>query len=284
MKSTSIQAGRHTVELYEAGAGPPILYLHGIYDVHTAQAGFFPFHDELARRFALTVPAHPGCGGSTGIEDITEIEDLAFHYFDVLDALGIGQATVVGYCLGGWIATEMAVRDPQRIGRLVLMGAAGLQVPGALVGDIFMMSQHRDGGVMQELRELLYGDPDSELARRVTPDGRVSIPDEVRRYKSLTLSGRVGCEPPYLHDRKLLGRLHRINCPTLLIWGERDRLVPPANGHAYADAIPGATLQLIERAGHSVILEEPQICCEHIAAFLGGDGTAGKQDRSCSTT
>jgi pimeloyl-ACP methyl ester carboxylesterase len=284
MKSIRLQVGRKTVELYEAGIGAPILYLHGIYDVHTAQADFFAFHDELAKRFALTVPAHPGCSDSTGIADITEIEDLAFHYFDVMDALGIGQATIIGYCLGGWIAAEMAVRDPQRIGRLVLIGAAGLQVPGALVGDIFMMSQHRDGGVMQELRELLYGDPDSELAHRITPDGRVSIPDEVRRYKSLTLAGRVGCEPPYLHDRKLLDRLHRINCPTLLIWGERDRLVPPANGRAYAEAIPQATLRFIGGAGHSVILEEPHACCEHIAEFLERKGVAaGEQDRSCST-
>ncbi len=268
MKSTTVQVGRSHVELCEVGTGPPVLYLHGIYDVHTAQAGFFPFHEELAKRFSMTVPAHPGCGDSTGIENVTDIEDLAFHYLDLLDVLGIGQATIVGYCLGGWIATEMAVRNPERIARLVLLGAAGLQVPGALVGDVFMMSQHRDGGVMQELRELLYGDPNAEIALRVTPDGRVNIPDEVRRYKSLTLTGRVGWEPPYLYDRKLLGRLHRIKCPTLLIWGEQDRLVPLANGRAYAEAMPHASLQLIRGAGHSVILEQPQACCDHIAAFL----------------
>jgi pimeloyl-ACP methyl ester carboxylesterase len=278
MKLTTMQVGQSAVQLYEAGSGAPVVYLHGIYDVHTAQAGFFPFHEQLAKCFSLTVPAHPGCGDSSGIENVTDIEDLAFHYLDLLDVLGISQATIVGYCLGGWIATEMAVRNPERIGRLVLMGAAGLQVPGTLVGDVFMMSQHRDGGVMQELRELLYGDPDSELAHRITPDGRVNIPDEVRRYKSLTLTGRVGWEPPYLYDRKLLGRLHRIKCPTLLIWGERDRLVPLANGRAYAEAMPHASLQLIRDAGHSVILEQPQACCEHIVAFLESGGavkTAG---------
>jgi pimeloyl-ACP methyl ester carboxylesterase len=274
MKSTTVQVGRSKVELHQAGNGAPVLYLHGIYDVHTAQAGFFPFHEELAKRFSLTVPAHPGCGDSTGIEHITEIEDLAFHYLDLLDALGIKQASVVGYCLGGWIAAEMAVRNPERIGRLVLLGAAGLQVPGALIGDVFMMSQHRDGGVMQELRELLYGDPDGEVARRVTPDGRVSVPDEVRRYKSLTLTGRVGWEPPYLHDRKLQQRLHRITAPTLLIWGEQDRLVPLANGRAYAEAIPHASLRLIPGAGHSVILEQPHACCDQIAAFLEAEAVA----------
>jgi pimeloyl-ACP methyl ester carboxylesterase len=171
----------------------------------------------------------------------------------------------------------MAVRNPERIGRLILLGAAGLQEAQALNGDIFMMSQHRDGGVMQEMRELLYGDPASELAHRITPDGRVSIPDEVRRYKSLTLTGRVGWEPPYLYDRKLRGRLHRIKCPTLLIWGDQDRLVPLANGKAYAEAIPRASIQLIRGAGHSVILEQPQACCEHIAAFLESGDAARQQ-------
>jgi pimeloyl-ACP methyl ester carboxylesterase len=268
METTTVQVGDNLVEIARAGSGAPVLYLHGIYDVHTAQAGFFPFQEQLAERFALTVPAHPGCGDSTGIAEVTEIEDLAFHYFDVLDALGIAQATIVGYCLGGWIATEMAVRNPERVGRLVLIGAAGLQVPGALVGDLFMMSQPRDGGVLLEMRELLFKDAASPLANQVMPDGRVSVPDEVRRYKSLTLAGRVGWEPPYLHDRKLLGRLHRIKSPTLVLWGERDRLVPLANGRAYATHLPQAALQVLGDAGHSVILEQPAACVQRIAPFL----------------
>jgi len=278
MQTTTVQVGEQTVEVYQAGDGAPVLYLHGIYDVHTAQAGFFPFHEQLAERFKLTVPAHPGCGDSTGIAEVTEIEDLAFHYLDLLDALGIGAATIVGYCLGGWIAAEMAVRNPERVGRLVLIGAAGLQVPGALVGDLFMMSQPRDGGVLQEMRELLFKDPDSALAHEIMPDGRVSIPDEVRRYKSLTLAGRVGWEPPYLHNRKLLGRLHRIKSPTLVLWGEHDRLVPLANGRAYAAHLPHAALQVLGDAGHSVILEQPEECVRRIAAFLDSGVLPESQD------
>jgi pimeloyl-ACP methyl ester carboxylesterase len=90
----------------------------------------------------------------------------------------------------------------------------------------------------------------------------------VRRYKSLTIAGRVGWEPPYLHDRKLAGRLHRIACPTLVLWGEHDRLVPVANGRAYAAGIAGAHMRVLADAGHSAILEQPSECTDAISDFL----------------
>ena len=100
------------------------------------------------------------------------------------------------------------------------------------------------------------------------PDGRVAVGDEVRRYKGLTIAGRVGWEPPYFLDMKLERRLHRIGAPTLLLWGEKDRLIPPANGKAYAAAIPNAVLKTIKGAGHSAHIEQPEACLEHILPFL----------------
>lgn len=256
------------VEVLESGSGEPVLYLHDMWDLHTAQGGMFPFHEQLAAKFKLLAPAHPGCGESDSIKSIADIDDLAFHYLDVLDALGLKSAAIVGVGLGGWVATEIAVRNPERVSRMALVGAAGLQMPGAQIADIFMYSQHRDGGVMRDLRHLLFGDADSALANSIVPDGRVNIPDEVRRYKSLTLAGRVGWEPPYLHDRKLLDRLHRIAAPTLLIWGEQDRFVPLANGRAYEANLPKAALKVLPGVGHSAILEAPEQCMALIAPFL----------------
>ena len=152
--------------------------------------------------------------------------------------------------------------------RLALIDAAGIQMPGELVGDLFMYAQHRDGGVMQELRELLFKDADSTIAHEIIPDGRTNVPDEVRRYKSLTLTGRVGWEPPYLHNRKLPARLHRISCPTAVAWGEHDRLIPIANGRAYAENIPNASMQVLSGSGHSPILEQPDECVACITDFL----------------
>ena len=256
------------VEVLESGSGEPVLYLHDMWDLHTAQGGMFPFHEQLASKFRLLAPAHPGCGESDSIKSIGDMDDLAFHYLDVLDALGLRSAAIVGVGLGGWIATEIAVRNPERVSRLALVGAAGLQRPGAQIADIFMYSQHRDGGIMRDLRHLLFGDADSALANSIIPDGRTNIPDEVRRYKSLTLAGRVGWEPPYLHDRKLLDRLHRITAPALLIWGEQDRFVPLANGRAYEANLPKAALKVLPDVGHSAILEAPEQCMALIAPFL----------------
>jgi pimeloyl-ACP methyl ester carboxylesterase len=241
----------------EEGAGAPLVYLHDMWDVHTAQSDPFEFHLRLAKDFRVLMPAHPGCGNSTGVEQVMSIEDLAFHYLDLLDALNIRSATVVGAGLGGWIATEIAVRNPERIGKLGLIGAAGLQLRGAPIADVFMYSQHRDGGVMQELREILFADHRSDVANKIVPDGRVNIPDEVRRYQSLSLAGRVGWEPPYLHNKKLADRLHRITSRTRLVWGEDDHFVPLANGRLYCEIIRGASLSSIPGAGHSVWIEKP---------------------------
>lgn len=275
MTTRFIEVRGRKIEVAEWGEGEPVLYLHGMWDVHTAQAGPFPFHELLARKHRVIAPAHPGCGESAGIEQIADIDDLAFHYLDVLDALGIQRATIVGFCIGGWIATEMAVRDPGRIGRMALIGAAGLQSLTSLNGDVFMYSQHRDGGVMRELRELLFADADSPIANALVPDGRVSIADEVRRYKSLTLAGRVGWEPPYLHDRKLPRRLHRVACPALFLWGDRDRMIPPGNGEAYAKLIPGAVMRTLPGRGHSAHIEGPEDCLAAIDLFLSAGGVGG---------
>jgi len=108
------------------------------------------------------------------------------------------------------------------------------------------------------------------IAKSIVPDGRVNIPDEVRRYKSLTLGGRVGWEPPYFHNRKLRDRLRRVACPTLLLWGEHDRFVPLANGRAMAESIPGAVLRTLSAAGHGAWIEQPRECFDIIAPFLAG--------------
>jgi pimeloyl-ACP methyl ester carboxylesterase len=261
------------VLLYEAGDGPLLLYLHGLADVHAAVADWLPAHERLAEGHRLLAPAHPGCAASTGLGEIDSLEDLVFHYLDLLDVLGLDRVDVVGNCVGGWIAAELAVRRPDRIRRLVLIDATGLYVPGAPIADVFMMAVRRDGANLSDLRALLFGDPQALVAVEMFPDERCDTPTEVLRYQALSFAGRIGWTPPYLYDRKLRGHLRRITCPALVLWGAQDRLVPPAHGDAYAAGIPGATLTPLDSVGHSPLLEAPDHATELVSSFLAGGDT-----------
>ncbi|HLH23756.1 MAG TPA: alpha/beta fold hydrolase [Chloroflexota bacterium] len=256
------------VLLYEAGDGPPLLYLHGLADVHTAVADWLPAHASLAAHRRLLAPAHPGCAASTGLGDVDALEDLVFHYLDLLDALELERVDVVGNCLGGWIGAELAVRRPDRLRRLVLIDAPGLYVAGAPIADVFMMAVRRDGADLSDLRALLFGDPRAPVAVELFPDDRVDTPTEVLRYQALSFAGRIGWTPPYLYDRKLRGHLRRVTCPTLVLWGARDRLVPLAHGEAYAAGIPDARLKVMADMGHSPLLEAPEAASDAVLAFL----------------
>ena len=123
MSGRSIAVGGRRVWLEESGGGRPLVWLHGFADVHGATAGLLPFHQALAAGRALIAPAHPGCADSTEDETLESIDDTVFHYLELFDALGLDEFDLAGACIGGWIAAEIAVRNRERVGRLVLVGA-----------------------------------------------------------------------------------------------------------------------------------------------------------------
>jgi pimeloyl-ACP methyl ester carboxylesterase len=250
------------VQLFEGGSGdPPLLYLHG--------AGTFwwmPVHDLLSRDRRVVLPVHPGFGASEGFEAIETIEDLVFHTRDVLDALDLARVDVVGLSLGGWLAAELALRSPERVGRLVLVDAPGVRLPGVPMGDVFMVPP-------AQARRLVFHEPESELALRLLPDA--PPPDRVE----MALRGREAAARllwnPALHYRKLTARLWRIRAETLVVWGAGDRLIPQAYGEAWARTVPGARLEVIERCGHLPPLEAPERFAATVLDFLRGRGRRG---------
>jgi pimeloyl-ACP methyl ester carboxylesterase len=132
-----------------------------------------------------------------------------------------------------------------------------------------MMAQPSDGGSNVSLRELLFSNPKDALASRLVPDGRGDIDEELRRYQMLRFGSWVGFKPPYFYNRALTNRLHRIAAPSLVVWGEKDRMVPIAHGRRYAELLPGCMgLTTVKDAGHSVIAEQPEAVAELIMNFL----------------
>ncbi len=248
-------AGRPTVIMH-AGEGPPFVYLHS-----TLGEAFLwlPFYQAWAKQFRVLVPTHPGFGKSGGFDQIDTIEDMAFHYVELFDALGLDEVCLGGVSLGGWIAAEVAVRWPERVKRLWIADAPGLWVEDQPLPDLFRVMQDR-----RKLRELLFHRPDAHMATLVMRDN----PDEeqlLAAYQSLTVLARLVWERPY--NPKLAARLRRIACPTLLVWGAHDRLVPPAYGEAYRRHIPGAELKLIPECGHLPMFEAEAKFVQLLADF-----------------
>lgn len=250
------------VEVRRTGAGAPLVYLHSA----VGEGEGLLLFDALARHFEVVAPMFPGYGASEGIERIDDMEDVAFHLLDVWDGLGLDAPAVLGNSLGGWMALELAVRYPQRVGALVLVNPVGLHIEGAPIKDVF-------GRTPAELADDFFADPEHPMAQmmRMLSEMRGSdVPFDVVQplYQTMSATARLAWDP-YLHNPKLPKRLHRVAAPTLIVRGAQDTLVPRAHAEAYASAIPGTRLVEIEGAAHLLALERPDELARLVVDFLG---------------
>ncbi len=239
-------------------AATPLLYLHSA----GGETLWLPFHDGLAAHFHLHAPAHPGFDSSGGLDQIDSIEDLAFHYLDFIDAMGWREVNVVGLSMGGWIGAELACRWPERVRRLVLVDAAGLHVDGAPMQPLWDHTRDHE-----HMRRLIFADPTSMMAELLIPPFD-DAPEQLLELgmKAAEAAARVAWNP-YFENPKLRGRLRRIKSPTLVLWGELDRLIPLAHGRAYAELIPGARLEVIPNCGHMPVFEATEVFCKAVTEF-----------------
>jgi pimeloyl-ACP methyl ester carboxylesterase len=252
--STSVLAVRGCrIRLMRAGAGDPLIYLHG-----ASGAAWLPFLSELAQKFDVIAPEHPGFGESDTPDWLDDIHDVAYFYLDLLDELKLDGVHLVGNSLGGWIAAELAVRSTARLASLTLAGSAGLDVPGVKQMDSFLVSDE------ERLRQFFH-DPkkaDAMIARVLDPKT-----EETALRNQATVAKLVW--QPRSHDPSLSKWLHRIDVPTLLIWGDTDRMFPKEHALAFQKAITGAKLVMIPECGHVPQIEKPGAFVAALESFLG---------------
>jgi pimeloyl-ACP methyl ester carboxylesterase len=247
-------AGYGTVELSvtEKGEGRPFLLLHGGGGPLTVTG----FADLLAaqRPARVVTPTHPGFGGTPRPDSLAGVPGLAALYIALLADLGLRDVTVMGNSIGGWIAAEMALLDTDRISSFVLVDAVGIEVPGHPIADFFSLTP-------KQVAELSYHDPD-----RFGIDPSKLSPEALRVMTGnrATLTVYAGTS---MRDGGLAERLAGVTTPTLVVWGDSDRIADVDYGRAFADAVPGGQFQLLRDAGHLPQIEAPEQLIDVVWAF-----------------
>jgi pimeloyl-ACP methyl ester carboxylesterase len=189
------------IPLVDTGRGDrTVLVLHG----GAGPRGVEPIVEHFAPHARVLAPTHPGWAGTPRPDWFSGVDDLAVTYLDLLDDEDAGDVLVVASSFGGWVASEMAVRDRgHRLGRLVVLDGIGPEVEGHAIS----LPQPPPGAPGP--------DPADMAALRVYGGPRIA-------------------------DPKLLRRLARVRIPALLVWGADDVVVPPEFGKVYTAAFADA--------------------------------------------
>jgi pimeloyl-ACP methyl ester carboxylesterase len=246
--STTVTVQAHTTTVHSGGSGPPLLYLHG--EAHTSD--WTAIHDQLAEHFSVTAPVHPGFGGEEVPGWLDDVTDLSFYYVDLLAALGLDRPLVVGASLGGWMGLDLAIHRSDLLSGLALVGALGLR-PLEPMPDLFLKPAHEAFAYLAEKMDVDGVDPMT---------GDVDLVTAV--WVEQATQARLMWERPY--DRRLERRAHHVHCPTTVVWGAADRLLPVEHGRRLAELL-GAELEVVPGAGHLVTIDDPPAVVSAVLAL-----------------
>jgi pimeloyl-ACP methyl ester carboxylesterase len=239
--------------------GEALLFLHGYTDSWFSFSRLLPLLPDRYHAYALSQRGH---GDSERLPDGYAIDDFAADVVAFLDAAGAARATLVGHSMSSQIARRVAATRPERVARLVLIGALATPVNAAVL----------------ELRDAVRALEDP------VP------PDFVRDFQASTIHApvplpffdRVVAESLMLPSRVWQAvadgfcafddraDLARIAAPTLILWGDRDAYFPGEEQKRLAGAIPGARLTVYPETGHTPHWERPERVAADLAAFIGG--------------
>lgn len=259
-----VDVGGVGVVTVEGGSGRPLLMLHD----ELGFPGWMGWNEALAVSHRFVVPLQPGFGRTERVEWFTSVRDVAAFYARMLRESGLGPVDVAGFSMGGWIAAEMAAADPGLFERMVLVAPLGIRPAEGEILDFLEMTMRRH--VMATVSNrgaedvaLMYG-------------GGIS-PEQFELFEAARAeSSRLAWEP-FMHDRSLPHRLAGVQgVASLIVWGEQDQVVPRACAEAYAQALPGARLEVIAGAGHRPEIEGRDRFIEIVSAFLAAPSAADR--------
>jgi pimeloyl-ACP methyl ester carboxylesterase len=263
-----------TINYLTAGEGPLLLLVHGM--AGTAR-NWEPVIEPLALHNTVVAPDFPGHGESAPGGGDYSLGSLASGLRDLMVSLGHERATLVGHSLGGGVALQFAYQFPELVERLVLVSSGGLgpevgailraaALPGA---DLFIRATAKPGAVAGGWLSGALGKvglrPNADLAEVGRAYASLSDADRRKAFLS-TLQAVVDT------DGQRVAALDRLylaaDLPVLIVWGERDPIIPVGHGRAAHAQLPGSRLEVFPDAGHVPMLEQPGRFAAVLQRFL----------------
>jgi pimeloyl-ACP methyl ester carboxylesterase len=220
----------------------------------------------------------PGFGRSPMPAEPISVSGYARTLDALLDQLGVSAAAVVGNSMGGFIAAELAINFPQRVERLVLVSAAGLSTYNHPQATRALPRLRRSERIIAAYAGWVASHSDT-VAKR--PGLRNATLGFVTRHPSQLPAAlaaeqlRGAGKPGFIQalqanlDYDFRDRLAEIVCPTLIVWGDRDRIITARDADLFAELIPGSRKVVYEDTGHMAMLERPAEFNALLAEFLG---------------
>ena len=255
LETLTVDVNGFSTRVWRKGSGPKIGFLAGFGGLPR----WMPFLDELAKSRTVIVPSLPGFpGGDRGHTVLDTHLDWLLAVRGLLDKAGLSGADLAGSSVGGSLAAETAALWPDSVRRLALVAPFGLfddkdppTDPWAQRGDA--------------VPGLLCADPEIWKAMKAAPENANSVEWPIEQVRANEAAARIFWP---LGNTRIEKRLHLIKAPTLLLWGEQDRIMPRAYADTFAKGIAGKTeVKVISGAGHLAELDKPAEVAQAILAF-----------------
>ena len=243
--------------IIKGGTGRPLLVLHE----EMGHPGWLHWHSAMSQTHTLHIPIHPGFGQFPRVEWVSGVRDLASFYSRLLRDIALGPIDVIGISLGGWIAAEMAASCAHQFRRMVLVAPTGIKPSEGEIKDLFMMTA-------RSYLNASVHDPDN------TPEfaglyGGEATPEQYEAWEDARAESARLAWKPFMHNPSLGPMLEGVSgLPTLLVWGEEDKIVPINAGHIYNRSIAGSELATLEGCGHRPEIEKSQEFIDRVQKFL----------------
>jgi pimeloyl-ACP methyl ester carboxylesterase len=270
----TIDAGGIATHYHDVGAGDPVLLLHGSGPGVSAWANWQHNIPALAERYRVIAPDIVGFGYTERPADVYySLDTWAGHVWSFLDALGIERASLVGNSLGGRIGLALAGQHPERLGKMVLMGAPGVGM--TLTPGLRALREYQPSE--QNMRTMLLDcfavDPSIITEELVRDRYEASVaPGAFEAYRDMFFSGRhAGSELGITEDQ-----VRAVPTRTLLLHGREDKVVPVEVAWNMVRLLPDADLAVFARCGHWTQIERADDFNRLVGGFLAAPGNAPK--------